>query len=86
LQLITDIGTIHLSTVSGRVVLSRRPLSGRPLKVNLPILKLTQLAFGYRAATDIAHDPDARIPRSALSVLSILFPVGTPYMWWSDRF
>ena len=86
LELSTDIGKIHVNAVSGRVVTSLAPLSLSPVKVSLSILKLSQLAFGYRAATDIAHDTGVRIPRAALPILDVLFPVGTPYMWWSDRF
>jgi GNAT superfamily N-acetyltransferase len=86
LELHTDIGTVCLNHVSGCVVLSRMPPAQRPLRVSLPILKLTQLAFGYRAVADISHDAGVSIPGAALPILDVLFPVGTPYMWWSDRF
>ena len=86
LELHTDIGNVCLNPVSGRVVLNQRPPALRPLRVSLPILKLTQLAFGYRAAADISHDGGVSIPNAAMPVLDVLFPVGTPYMWWSDRF
>lgn len=79
----TDIGTVGLCIGKEQVVLQEKPK--RP-NVYISQMALSQLVMGYRSVEDVAHDQGVSIPKRLVPVLSVLFPKGNPYMWWSDRF
>ena len=54
--------------------------------LEMPQDKLIQLMMGRRNIEDLAIEPDVSVSAEILPVLDILFPLGHPHVWWSDRF
>lgn len=79
----TDIGTVGLHV--GRTGVSIQKKTGRP-QVYISQMALSQMVMGYRGVYDVVHDVGVSIPKRLLPVMDVLFPMGNPYMWWSDRF
>ena len=82
--LVTDIGTVTL--VGDRGWVTVRPDVKSKFRVRMPQSVLTQLLMGYRSVEDAASLPSVSIPKAVREPLAVLFPLGTPYMYSSDRF
>ena len=54
--------------------------------LEMPQDKLIQLMMGRRGIEDLAVDPDVSVSEEIVPVLELLFPLGHPHVWWSDRF
>ena len=54
--------------------------------LEMPQDKLIQLMMGRRSIKDLAIEPDVSVSEGIIPVLEILFPLGYPHVWWSDRF
>jgi predicted acetyltransferase len=83
LVLKTDIGTVGLQVGKTGVLIQEKVK--RP-QVYISQMALSQLVMGYRGVCDVVRDDGVSIPKRLLPVMDVLFPVGNPYMWWSDRF
>ncbi|HID07761.1 MAG TPA: hypothetical protein EYP10_11520, partial [Armatimonadetes bacterium] len=84
--IITDIGSVQVNIASQRVIIE--PLSGGATypTIELPQGKLIQLVVGYCDIATIALDNDVNVSPDLTPLLDALFPLGYPYIWWSDRF
>ena len=54
--------------------------------LEMPQDKLIQLMMGRRSIEDLTTEPDVSVSAEIISVLEVLFPLGHPHVWWSDRF
>jgi len=72
----TDLGATTITFGSG----------GSDVGIALPQWMLAQLVLGYRSVDDALLGDETRADREALPLLRVLFPVGHPYIHWSDRF
>ena len=67
----------------GAVDIARNP---GPDKVSLSALEFMQLLTGYRHLDDLLCARRRSLSASAITLLRILFPKRTPYVWLADRF
>ena len=80
----TDLGQDCLEIDQGNVAHTNSCENGFHLEI--PQDKLIQLMMGRRSIEDLAVAPDVWVNVGIIPVLGVLFPIGHPHVWWSDRF
>jgi len=87
INVVTDIGSVTFEITANKIsIIPQQNLANYDCTLKINQNNLMPLLMGYESVHDVIYRTKEKYSEDNLALLDILFPVGYPYMWLSDRF